>query len=415
MGHDETRRLKQERLLDLASAYKGLNRRQLAEALGRDQTRLFPPSGNPKLDYLMRLADVLDWPVGDVAEAIWEDDRGAAAHIDPAATFEDLNTAARDAHRTGQFEHMCRLARRMHEIAQTAEQRATACHRESGGWDGLGRYTRELESIRRGLAESPIPADLRLLLRVNLSNTYHTLWQPLEARAMARDVIEELADEPPTTRPARAAQAFAFFVLGGSTLRLIQQDPAVSARRARAAREALETSRRLYSGLAEEFNNDPWRGIANTCRAGILECDVVLGEREPLAAVSELAQGVAAVPDSGDSLLGDRLESFGWWCIAGCTIALRHLSGRDLQKHMSTFTTRGYDIAARLGNWAMHERLFTLEYQRRQQLNELAGFNVEWTIAHDDVRKLVGTMGRFPAFRTTGWKILQTATVVRDN
>lgn len=415
MGHDKSRRIKQERLLDLASAYKGLNRRQLAEALGRDQTRLFPPSGNPKLDYLVRLSHVLDWPVGDVAEAIWEDDREPEHTIDPAATFEDLNTAARDAHRTGQFDHMCRLAARMYEIAQTAEQRATACHRESGGWDGLGRYTRELDAIRRGLNESPIPADLRLLLRVNLANTYHTLWHALEARAMARDLIDELAEAAPSTRPARAAQAFAYFVMGNSTLRLIQQDPTDAPKRARSAREALETAKRLYTTLAEEFNNDPWRGIANTCRAGLLECDVVLGEREPLAAAAELSQGVEKVSADGDALMGDRLESYGWWCIAGCNIALRHLAGRDLQRHVSVFTTKGYQIAARLGNWAMHERLFTLEYQRRQQLNELAGFPVEWTIGHEDVRKLVGTMGRFPAFRTTGWKILQTATVVRDN
>lgn len=415
MGQDQTRKLKQERLLDLASAYKGLNRRQLAEALGRDQTRLFPPSGNPKLDYLIRLAGVLDWPVGDVAEAIWEDDKTGKEEIDPGAPFDDLNTAAREAHRTGQFEHMGRLAQRMYEIAKTPEQRANACLRESGAWNGLGRFIRELETIRRGLVESPIPADLRLLLRVNLANTHHTLWQALEARAMARDVIDELSEAPPTTRPARAAQAFAFFVLGGSTLRLIQQDPTDAARRARAARESLQTSKRLYTVLAQEFNNDPWRGIANTCHAGIIEADVVLGEREPVAAVAELVTGLEAVSDNGDSLMGDRLESYGWWCIAGCNIALRHLTGRDLQKHMTVFTTKGYQIAARLGNWAMHERLFTMEYQRRQQLNELAGFPVEWTIDHEDVRKLVGTMGRFPAFRSTGWKILQTATVVRDN
>jgi hypothetical protein len=82
---------------------------------------------------------------------------------------------------------------------------------------------------------------------------------------------------------------------------------------------------------------------------------------------------------------------------------------------MAVFTNKGYEIADRLDNWAMRERLFTMEFLQRQRLNELAGFPVEWTIDNEEVRLIVGTMGRFPMFRTTGWKILQTATVVGDN
>src|SRR5688500_15016854 len=86
----------QKRLLDLAGIYKRFNRRELAAALGRDASNLLPANGNPKLDYVVRLAQVLDWPVGDVAEAIWGG--GVVRTPGPAdegrETFEALDQAA---------------------------------------------------------------------------------------------------------------------------------------------------------------------------------------------------------------------------------------------------------------------------------------------------------------------------------
>lgn len=423
MKQDNIRKVNQQQLLGLASVYKGLSRKQLADALGRDQTRLYPPSGNPKLDYLMRLADVLDWPVGDVAEAIWDRQENLPRCDDaiPDGDFDALNAAAREAHKAGKFALMVRIAQKMFAQAATPEQRALACHRESGGWDGLGRYTRQLDAVRRGLQESPVSPDLRLLLRVNLANSYYTLWHLLEARALARDLLDELAAEPRTSTNARAACAFAHYVLGNAARRLISLEPDRARRHAGVAADALATSVSLYTALADEAGpgaGDAWRGIANTCLGGIIEAEVELARRDPLAAVAELSAGLSAVSDAdekGEPLAGDRLESYGWWCIFGCNIALRHLHGRDLQRHMAIFTNKGYEIADRLDNWAMRERLFSLEFLQRQRLNELAGFPVDWTIDHEEVRVIVGTMGRFPMFRSTGWKILQTATVVGDN
>ena len=41
--------------------------------------------------------------------------------------------------------------------------------------------------------------------------------------------------------------------------------------------------------------------------------------------------------------------------------------------------------------------------------------DADWTIDSDDVRVITGTMGRFPGFRPTGWKVLRSAQIVRDN
>lgn len=409
MSSDLARKAKIEHLIELARAYKGVSRRKLAEALGRDPTKIFPETGNPKLDYVVRLSEVLDWPVGDVAEAIWQD-QSTDAIEGITGTFEELNAAARESHRNGDFARMLRLSRAMAAAATSVEERAMAAHRESGAWDGLGRYTKQLEAIRRGLAEGPITSDLRALLQVNLANTYYTLGYLIEARSMARDLIEDLAATPPTTRAARAAEAFAHYVLGHSCRCLMSQEAGRGPRFASQARSALSRSESLYTSLSAEFGHAPWLGIANTCRGGIIECDVELGAITPQQGLETLATGLDQVVDA--TLVGDRLESFGWWCIFGGELALRHASGSDLQRHLAVFTNKGYEIAERLDNWAMRERLFTLEFVRRQRLSELAGVDVEWTIDEEEVRVLVGTMGRFPQFKSTGWRILSQATVV---
>jgi hypothetical protein len=61
----------------------------------------------------------------------------------------------------------------------------------------------------------------------------------------------------------------------------------------------------------------------------------------------------------------------------------------------------------------MRERAFTLEWFRRQDVagDEGPSFR-DWMLDTEDVRVLVGTMGRFPLFRATGWRILDRATLV---
>jgi hypothetical protein len=67
------RRRRLERLLRLALAYKDCSRKELARVLGRDPTKLVPGTGIPKLDLVVELAGVLDWPVGDVVSYLWHE------------------------------------------------------------------------------------------------------------------------------------------------------------------------------------------------------------------------------------------------------------------------------------------------------------------------------------------------------
>ncbi|NNM26666.1 MAG: hypothetical protein HKO59_11905, partial [Phycisphaerales bacterium] len=266
----------QERLLQLASMYKGLSRRKLAQELGRDASNLLPANGNPKLDYLVKLARVLDWPIGEVADAILgagDDGKHPSPDGGPRTddAFDELNAQAQCAHREGRYGDMIEVAGRLLAVAKTADQRALASLREAGGWDGLGRYMLAHEAVRRGIAEPIESADLRRLLQSNLANGHYTLWNLFEARGMACKLLDDLERESSGTRVARAARAFAHYVVGHASRRLMGQQPAAAKEFAEAARRALEESLNRYETLAAEFDHEPWRGIANTCRGGLLE------------------------------------------------------------------------------------------------------------------------------------------------
>ncbi len=422
------RKKRLEQLLELAQAYKGCSRKELARILGRDRTKLVPASGVPKLDLVIDLCRVLDWSVGDVTGFLWP-----GACLTPGGTqavdgndngngngtpsgYEKLQLASRDAQREGKYALAVDLARRAFATAETSEQRALACNREAVAWDGLGHHGPALEAEQRGLKEPSISVEIRRILESNLANAYYTLWSLTVARSLSRDLIDSFEAEPQSEYRDRCTLAFAYYVRGNTLRRMMITEPEATARHAAAALGDLEVSQRMYRGLASEFDESSFAGIANTCRGGIIEVEVALERRSAESALEELAEGLEAVVDPEQCPPGDWLESYGWWCIFGCNIALRHPNNeRDLQRHMAIFTNKADEIADRMNNWSLRERVFTMQYASHRRFLDWTGRMLSLTLDNDDVRALVGTMGRFPTFRETGWKLLQTARVVRDD
>ncbi len=417
MVASETRRQRLEQLLELAQAYRGWSRKRLAKALRRDPTKMIPDSGNPKLDFVLDLSRALDWPLDVVVESLFGADEPVHSEVTTdALDVEALDAAAKKAHREGRYSDMITLARRSYMIADAPEQRAVACNREAGGWDGLGRYASVLEAIQRGLRESDVSTDVRMLLKVNLANAYYTLWQLVESRATARDLVDWFEDHPPSTKRQFVVQAFAYYVRGHSFRRLIELEPQHIKHFAALAHTDLEHSRRLHEQLADEYSDEAYRGIARTCEGGIMEIDVALGNVAPEAALERFSDELDHLIDPAAYPVGDQLEAMGWWCIFACNIALRHISDeKKLQQSMALFTNKADEIANHLDNWSMRERVFTMEFARRQRMTDWTGIEPDWAIDSDDVRVLAGTMGRFPAFHGTGWRILQTAKVIRNS
>jgi len=414
-----TRAEQQDRLRCLdewASAYTGMTKSQLAKALGRDRTRRIP-EGDPSLGYLERLSCLLDLSVGELVEFLRGDLPEVELKTMPDDAFGEREAVAIDAYRQGRYADAIEEARRAFLAATTADERGRARNLEAGGFDGLGRYNKALEVGQRALQEPGISNDLRLQFRSAVAGAYYTLWQLFEARAMAGELITGFDHAPPTTPRQRLAEAHAYYVRGHAYRRLIQVEPDQAAHAATCARRDLETSRRLHLALADDLTIDAYRGVASTCYGGLVEVDVELGERDARTAVDELLAGLDEIVDAPDDASGDHLESLGWWCIFGCNIAQRHLTQeRDFFQVMATFTGKASDIAERTGNWALLERVWTKEYDRRKRLEDFGGIPMaEWPIDSEDVHAILGVVSRFPQFRECGWKILQTGRFISKN
>lgn len=527
------RRARLDGMIELARRYRGWTRNSLGERLGRDPGKLIPDSGVPRLDLVASLARMLDWPIGDLAEAIWIDgpeldaieacatstareqptasvasadatmtpeaDRAnpsvrggqrarpalllpaaeshghphaadgvragrgalAASRWDltavPQASFAELDLLACNAHRRGDPGALYRIAGAMAAAARSADERAIAANREAGAWDLRGRYSESIRAIRRGLEEASLRSDIRLTLEANLANAHYAIWHLVEAHAVATRLIDRFRQEPPRTRLERVIAAFVHYVRGNAARRGIAEasafelgpersDPSsrlevpggfADRTRAHAAERAvrdLERALEDYRRLHAEFGDPSYDAIASTCRGGIVECRVELGDMAAGEAMELILDLLADVADVATHPADDRLESFGWWAIFGCNIALRHLEGAFFHRAMAICTNKAAEIAERLDHWGIRERVFTIEHvqQRRRTaavrrvlrpVSAAAGCDARdgetpvdggapvWLLDTDDLRILAGTMGRFPGFRETGWRILSSARI----
>ncbi len=416
MDRSTERRDRLHRLIDLARASRGWSRAKLARALHRDPTKLYPESGNPKLDFLVHLADVLEWPVGEVAAAVWGSAEHVAALVGTGddARFEECNQEALDCLDSGDFAGMADAAQQMYVNARTSEQRALACIREAGGWDGLGRFPKSLEAVQRGLAQGNISVKYRLILQANLANAQYTLWDLTPALGTTQVLAEWYEANPPAQVEDETRPAFVYYVRGNTHRRLMAIEEESRERHLHAGLADLGLAESMYLRLADALNLDGFRGIARTCRAGMMELQVEAGELDADRAVRQLTDSLDDIVEMSPDAPGDLLESYGWACIFGSNIALRHLSGRPLQQAMAVFTNKALEIAERLNNWALRERVFTMQYTLHQQIVDATGLDLQYTIDEEDRTLITATMGRFPTFRTVGWQILETARVVES-
>ena len=235
----------------------------------------------------------------------------------------------------------------------------------------------------------------------------------VESGAISRDLLRWYQEHPPESERDRKTFAFCYYVSGNTYRRQIALEPRRSKELASAAADDLERARDSYQELATEFDEDPLAGIANPCHGGLIELGVVLGKRKAETALAELARGLTkTLSDPDEWPVGDWLESYGWWCIFGCNIALRHITiQRVLLGHLEQFTATADLVAERLESWALRERVFAMQDTNRKLMHDLTGRTVPVVLDREKLRALVGTMGRFPRFRETGARLLKSAVV----
>ncbi|MFM7262028.1 MAG: hypothetical protein ACKO3W_15680 [bacterium] len=436
MTEERRRQDRIARLIDLARNYRGWSAGRLDEALGRESRRAVPLSGNPKLDLVARLAAALEWDLGEVAEDLWDGDfaaEDACSDRDDGgrrgATFVELDLRAQAEHRAGDAEGMRRTATAMRAVARSGHERAVAANRLAGAFDGRGRFARVLACVREGLAEQGVGADVRLMLRVNLANANHALWNLDESRAIASSLLEERAVREPANRLQRVAGAFCHLVRGHGHRRTLQDatrpggivDRSVASELARRAIDDLSRAVERYEELAQAFGDGQYVGLADAARGGIVEARVACGElseEEAIATVIARLERSVEAEEAGVCEAPAVREAAGWWALFGANIALgsrgpHDPDGDSAAQTLAICTNKASEVADELDHWPMRERTFSLEWIRREQearreRTRPAG----WTLDEEDLRGIVGSMGRFPFFRPIGWKILDGAEIL---
>lgn len=410
---DAARSRRLEELIDLAQNYRRWSLRRLAEELDRDPHNLIAPGGNPRMDFVVRLAGVLDWSVQDVCDDLW----GTAPRaLEGPRTGEDwrtLDKIAFEAHAAGRFDELVSIARREYGAARDGNERAIACNRESVGHDGLGRYKASLEALRRGLREEDRGDEVTVALKLNLAFCHHVLGEIEEGAGIANSLVEDLEAGDYEMPNREGAAGYALYVRGLCG-RVVAG--AEKRRRDRVARRAVADLRRaaeMLDAASAEYKQPMLAAAANTARGAIIELESLLGERNPEESVAALLAALDST-ESLDGIDGPRLESLGWWCIFGCNVAMRHVADEErLEQLMAVFTNKADEVAERLGNWALRERVWTLELERRRRL-ERRGRIEPWILDREDARILAGTMARFPVFRETGWQVLRSAEIIEE-
>ncbi|MFM9957084.1 MAG: hypothetical protein ACKVZJ_03345 [Phycisphaerales bacterium] len=411
----ELRRKRLHSLVDLARASKGWSKAQLARALDRDPTKIYPDSGNPKADFLMKLAEVLEWPVGDVMEIVWGAGSDAEKNEDPSLSFEDLFNKSRAAHHRGDARQTVALAKSMYQAAKNEDHKCVACSVEASGWDMLGRYTQEVDACRRGLMHSPTNPLRRQQLRAVLANAWYALWDLTPALGTAELLVQWFDNNPPLNDVDKKRPAYVRYVRGNTHRRLAMIEPEMREQHLRSAREDLAAAAGQHEELAGKLDTPSLGGIANTCRGGLIEIAVESGLEDASDAVGEIVGSLKKIDPADAQLTGDWLESWGWWCTIGSDLALRHLKGRDLQEAVTFLNSRALTIAERSDNWALRERVFTLQYGLHRTITDSTGLDIDFKLDEENRSLVTATMGRFPSFRTVGWQILATAKLVDAN
>lgn len=472
---EQVRRHRMERMIALARNYRGWTVGRMNGALGRESRRAIPVSGNPKLDLVARLAQILEWDFGDVAQAVWGDDDelGPAAGTEaghealrqrcetssatnasapPRSTlsFAALDMQAQAEHRSGDVDGMKRTALAMRTIARNGHERAVAANRLAGAYDARGRYTRVLECVREGLGEHGVGADVRLMLRVNLAAANHALWNLDESRAIATSLLTDPSIESPRTRMQRVARAFCHVLRGHGDRRAMleaRDDAAFEALGASAQRELMR-AKALYEELVSEFGDSQYVGLADAAAGGILEVRAAVGEIDAADAIEQVVARLERAVEAEEAGIREApavREAAGWWSLFGANIAVRAATrgrsgtGRgedavdEYERTLAICTNKASEVAEELDHWPMRERTFSLEWIRRDRAREderraarprrsdlgresmrskSAHEHCEWTLDEEDLRNLVGAMGRFPFFRPTGWRILDRAAIL---
>jgi len=323
-----------------------------------------------------------------------------------------LDRAAYAAAMDGRTTDRLALASKAYAIAETPDQRGYSSLREAGAWDQLGRHVDAIEAARRGLQEQDLSPVVYCELKAALANAHLSLGHLEEGDTLARTLLDQLSSDPRFAEVYDGARGFVRCLLAtASRSRAVQRGPHTP-QHAEIAREHYASARDILSRYSAQSGSTLHKSISMTCEIGVIEMDVLLSRIDAGDAILLLlerldhASTLEAVPDAC-------LEAVGCACITGAQFVIQSIADPSLaDRYLAIFTNKADEVARRNGHRALRERLWRLEFECPSRREHPDFRNT--VLDTEDLRDLAGLMGRSPAFRELGWKLLRGARRVDD-
>lgn len=416
---DDLRKKRLEELLNLACIARGWTRTRLAKALGRDASNVSSESGNPKLDYLVRLAAVLEWPVGQVATTLWGGEDLVLSSVQTGAiepslkTFDEFRAASYSAFRIRDYNLALELSRRMESAAKTDDERALAIGNQAAQWNNLGRHQQAADTATRGLHLDGLSSIRRLHLESNLVLGLFRLRQFFVSVSLATDVVARAKRLIAHDRWARREIAFMLFARGVSHHELMFVENDRRDEHAADAHHDLVSAAEEFRSCAVALESPELAALAEPCEAVLTEQRVANGALDAEVAVATIMNRFDRAVDLS-AAPAYVAESIGWWAISGCNISVRHLLGSELQRYLAIFSNKAIEAAEVADNWCLRERAYSLQFLGSARMSQLAGMDIPFLLDSDDRAQIASLMGRFPHFRTLGPRILDSARIILE-
>lgn len=394
-------------LIELACTARGWTRAELAKHLGRDPSRLVPEGGNPKMDYLQRMAEAIEWTIDDVVAYVMggaDPSQGAPEAAAESTDYATLHRRASEVFHRGEHRKAIRISYAMQRIARSDDERAIALSNEAASWAGLGRYLNAVEAGERGLALKGTGVLHRLHLQMNIAHALLHLWRLDLAVGMCDRVIH-LSGLQPQCHIRDRILALTALTRGLAHARLARIEAGRAGDHLKQARADLSDSKMRHADLARCTDEPELGGLAHWAEAALIELGVLDGSIEPGEAFPQVDRAI----DKAEANCGNYWrESIGWWALTGAMISLRSLRGRELQRRMALYVGRALDVGEELQNWALKERALTMQYLGHETVERQADVEIEYVLDREDRSLVAAVMSRFPHFREVGWRLLNT-------
>ncbi|HMN97017.1 MAG TPA: hypothetical protein PKC43_14320 [Phycisphaerales bacterium] len=404
-----------EALVRIARFYRGWPAKEIAAHLDRHVHNLVPESGVPKVDLVVGLADLLDWPVEVVIASLYR-------HADPASASAHGGTSDRDA---ASVEARLRAGWELLENAKHAElveacqallaepltddQFAYGSLLIAFGYERLGRYSRAAEAAQSGLARCGPESPHRGWLRMLLAYSHYVLGNLDEAEGIATQVILDFAsaESAATESYSRRLLANAHYVRGSCRRALASRSAPPHRRTAELGLDDFATAESLFRDTTGGPVSAEDESMADRCESASLELLALTGAIKPRVAVDRIIGRLGEV-ELESARDPHAAETVAWACVFGSNIVVRHLGTEpDADRLLAILTTAADAVARNLGHWVLRERVWTIEHLWRRS-REGVDDSAEWVLDREDLETLVGTIGRFPRFLDRGLETLES-------